>query len=163
MITRFHPIVKHFHKHNLHRCACAVANASAELNDASFPAFSPAINHWLCEALFFLLSNDDPQAQDIRKLIVEYRNFFGLSLTDFNEVPEEEDCNFPPVPPAAANLTSFILDNTERNQLYYLSDIEYAASPYSPSKKFFKECMTQLIEMQYFKNTGEKGVLQRLQ
>lgn len=131
------PIVNYLYENNQKFAAQAVQNAlghvvSAEAGKQSARSYSPSVNRYLCEALYFV--NSDPNAEHgskliIRKLLEEYRKINGMPTDDvdnalgdqFVEVNERTSVSV-----AHSDTAAFILENTERGKEYDLCDIQEA-------------------------------------
>lgn len=148
--------IKYLQEHELFFYASAVSNAIRELtqqeNAEHTSKFSAQINRWLCDCLFYLYSDtetDEDVWNAVRNIIVEYRQLFGLSITDFTELPNAFiDDDFPPFSCDCFDVASFIYENTTKGNNYYLFDIEAAAMPVAKyDSKVYKRAMQELMEM----------------
>lgn len=131
------PIVDYLYENNQKFAAQAVQNAlghvaSSEAGQQSHRSYSPSVNRYLCEALYFV--NSDPNAEHnskliVRKLLEEYRRINGMPTDDVDnalgeqyvEVNEKTSVSVP-----HADTAAFILENTERGKEYDLCDIQEA-------------------------------------
>lgn len=141
LLEAVNDVVNYFHRNNKRVYATAIQNAVGyvrlfESGNYGFKQFRHAINNNLCESLYFM--NCDPDCslnlkRTVRQILENYRKMNGLPTDDFKSDSGEDlmvDVD------ASANLIDavgtdvaeegiaiYIIDNTEKGEEYYLSDI----------------------------------------
>lgn len=119
-------------EHNLKSAAVAVQKAvgvvtAKESGGLHRYSYSPSVNKYLCEALFFTnsLNKSNPAHKAyLKKLIESYREVNGVSGTaDIDSVDAETDTEEDFISVTNGDLAQLILDNTELGQEYLVNDI----------------------------------------
>ena len=134
-------VVNYFHSNNKRVYATAVQNAVGyvtlfESGNYGFKQFKHSINKNLCESLYFM--NCDPYChlnlkRTVRQILENYRKMNGLPTDDFKSDSGEDlmvdidtsanliDAVGTDV--AEEGIAMYIIDNTEKGEEYYISDI----------------------------------------
>lgn len=165
------PVVDYLLENNQKFAAQAIQNAlgqvvSAQNGCQKNHSYSPSVNRYLCEALFFV--NSDPQATTnnrliIRKLLEEYRHINNMPTDDVDALPDEYISIQENISVEHQDLADFILENTERGEEYDMRDIEDAAihyTAYLPQNQIIEDvsnAVRELVSMGYFTVTESRG------
>lgn len=141
LLEAVNDVVNYFHSNNKRVYATAVQNAVGyvrlfESGNYGFKQFRHGINKNLCESLYFM--NCDPYCplnlkRTVRQILENYRKMNGLPTDDFKSDSGEDmmvdidttanliDAVGTDV--AEEGIAIYIIDNTEKGEEYYLSDI----------------------------------------
>lgn len=141
LLEAVNDVVNYFHSNNKRVYATAVQNAVGyvrlfESGNYGFKQFRHGINKNLCESLYFM--NCDPYCplnlkRTVRQILENYRKMNGLPTDDFKSDTGEDlmvdvdttanliDAVGTDV--AEEGIAIYIIDNTEKGEEYYLSDI----------------------------------------
>ena len=141
LLEAVNDVVNYFHRNNKRVYATAVQNAVGyvrlfESGNYGFKQFRHGINKNLCESLYFM--NCDPYCplnlkRTVRQILENYRKMNGLPTDDFKSDSGEDmmvdidttanliDAVGTDV--AEEGIAIYIIDNTEKGEEYYLSDI----------------------------------------
>jgi hypothetical protein len=141
LLEAVNDVVNYFHTNNKRVYATAVQNAVGyvrlfESGNYGFKQFRHGINKNLCESLYFM--NCDPYCplnlkRTVRQILENYRKMNGLPTDDFKSDTGEDlmvdvdttanliDAVGTDV--AEEGIAIYIIDNTEKGEEYYLSDI----------------------------------------
>ena len=141
LLEAVNDVVNYFHRNNKRVYATAVQNAVGyvrlfESGNYGFKQFRHGINKNLCESLYFM--NCDPYCplnlkRTVRQILENYRKMNGLPTDDFKSDSGEDlmvdidtsanliDAVGTDV--AEEGIAMYIIDNTEKGEEYYLSDI----------------------------------------
>lgn len=141
LLEAVNDVVNYFHRNNKRVYATAVQNAVGyvtlfESGNYGFKQFRHGINNNLCESLYFM--NCDPCCplnlkRTVRQILENYRKMNGLPTDDFKSDSGEDlmvdidtsanliDAVGTDV--AEEGIAMYIIDNTEKGEEYYLSDI----------------------------------------
>lgn len=134
-------VVNYFHGWNKSLYATAVQNAVGyvrlyESGNYGFKQYRHGVNKNLCESLYFM--NCDPDCpiglkRTVRQILENYRKMNGLPTDDFKsdsgedlmiEIDTTADLiDAVGVDVAEEGIALYIIDNTEKGEEYYLSDI----------------------------------------
>lgn len=141
LLEAVNDVVNYFHRNNKRVYATAVQNAVGyvrlyESGNYGFKQFRHGVNKNLCESLYFM--NCDPDCslnlkRTVRQILENYRKMNGLPTDDFKSDTGEDlmvdvdttanliDAVGTDV--AEEGIAIYIIDNTEKGEEYYLSDI----------------------------------------
>jgi hypothetical protein len=134
-------VVNYFHMNNKKIYATAVQNAVGyvmvyESGNYGFRQFKHSVNNNLCESLYFM--NSDPYCpvnlkKTVRQILENYRKMNGLPTDDFKSDSGEDlmvdiDTSANLIDAVGTDIAEegialYIIDNTEKGEEYYLSDI----------------------------------------
>jgi hypothetical protein len=134
-------VVNYFHGWNKSLYSTAIQNAVGyvrlyESGNYGFRQYRHGINKNLCESLYFM--NCDPNCpiqykKTVRQILENYRKMNGLPTDDFkSDTGEDTIANIDSasslidavgVDAAGEGIALYIVDNTEKGEEYYLSDI----------------------------------------
>ena len=141
LLEAVNDVVNYFHRNNKRVYATAVQNAVGyvrlfESGNYGFEQFKHAINNNLCESLYFM--NCDPDCslnlkRTVRQILENYRKMNGLPTDDFKSDSGEDlmvdiDTSANLIDAVGTDVAEegiaiYIIDNTEKGEEYYLSDI----------------------------------------
>lgn len=165
------PVVNYLLEHNQKFAAQAIQNAlgqvcSANAGSKKNHSYSPSVNRYLCEALFFVNSDPDAPTNNrlvIRKLLEEYRHINNMPTDDVDALPDEYITIEESVSFEHQDLADFILENTIKGEEYDMRDIEEAAiqnTSYLPEAQILEDtsnAVRELVSMGYFRITESRG------
>lgn len=174
-------VVKYLHGWNKSLYATAVQNAVAyvrlyESGNYGFRQYRKNVNRHLCESLYFMNSDPDCPVQmkrTVRQIIENYRKMNGLPTDDFKTDSGEDtvvdiDTNASLIDAVGVDATDegialYVIDNTEKGEEYYLSDIIDELVNKYPEKGAYEvrlgfenkvwEKVKELISLGYFEVT----------
>lgn len=141
LLEAVNDVVNYFHSNNKRVYATAVQNAVGyvrlfESGNYGFKQFRHGINKNLCESLYFM--NCDPYCplnlkRTVRQILENYRKMNGLPTDDFKSDTGEDlmvdvDTSANLIDAVGTDVAEegiaiYIIDNTEKGEEYYLSDI----------------------------------------
>lgn len=141
LLEAVNDVVNYFHSNNKRVYATAVQNAVGyvrlfESGNYGFKQFRHGINKNLCESLYFM--NCDPFCplnlkRTVRQILENYRKMNGLPTDDFKSDTGEDlmvdvDTSANLIDAVGTDVAEegiaiYIIDNTEKGEEYYLSDI----------------------------------------
>ena len=141
LLEAVNDVVNYFHGWNKRIYATAIQNAVGyvtlfESGNYGFRQYKHGINKNLCEALYFM--NCDPDCsvmmkKTVRQILENYRKMNGLPTDDFKTDTGEDTLvevdstskliDAVGVDAAEEGIALYIVDNTEKGEEYYLSDI----------------------------------------
>ena len=141
LLEAVNDVVNYFHSNNKRVYATAVQNAVGyvrlfESGNYGFKQFRHGINKNLCESLYFM--NCDPYCplnlkRTVRQILENYRKMNGLPTDDFKSNTGEDlmvdvDTSANLIDAVGTDVAEegiaiYIIDNTEKGEEYYLSDI----------------------------------------
>jgi hypothetical protein len=141
LLEAVNDVVNYFHRNNKRVYATAVQNAVGyvrlfESGNYGFKQFRHGINKNLCESLYFM--NCDPYCplnlkRTVRQILENYRKMNGLPTDDFKSDTGEDlmvdvDTSANLIDAVGTDVAEegiaiYIIDNTEKGEEYYLSDI----------------------------------------
>ena len=141
LLEAVNDVVNYFHSNNKRVYATAVQNAVGyvrlfESGNYGFKQFRHGINKNLCESLYFM--NCDPYCplnlkRTVRQILENYRKMNGLPTDDFKSDTGEDlmvdvDTSANLIDAVGTDVAEegiaiYIIDNTEKDEEYYLSDI----------------------------------------
>lgn len=174
-------VVKYLHGWNKSLYATAIQNAVAyvrlyESGNYGFRQYRKNVNRHLCESLYFMNSDPDCPIQmkkTVRQIIENYRKMNGLPTDDFKTDSGEDtvvdiDTNASLIDAVGVDATDegialYVIDNTEKGEEYYLSDIIDELVNKYPEKGAYEvrlgfenkvwEKVKELISLGYFEVT----------
>jgi hypothetical protein len=141
LLEAVNDVVNYFHSNNKRVYATAVQNAVGyvrlfESGNYGFKQFRHGINKNLCESLYYM--NCDPYCplnlkRTVRQILENYRKMNGLPTDDFKSDSGEDlmvdvDTSANLIDAVGTDVAEegiaiYIIDNTEKGEEYYLSDI----------------------------------------
>ena len=141
LLEAVNDVVNYFHRNNKRVYATAVQNAVGyvrlyESGNYGFKQFRHGVNKNLCESLYFM--NCDPDCslnlkRTVRQILENYRKMNGLPTDDFKSDTGEDlmvdvDTSANLIDAVGTDVAEegiaiYIIDNTEKGEEYYLSDI----------------------------------------
>lgn len=141
LLEAVNDVVNYFHSWNKRVYATAVQNAVGyvrlyESGNYGFKQFRHGVNKNLCESLYFM--NCDPDCplnlkRTVRQILENYRKMNGLPTDDFKADSGEDlmvdvDTSANLIDAVGTDVAEegiaiYIIDNTEKGEEYYLSDI----------------------------------------
>ena len=141
LLEAVNDVVNYFHSNNKRVYATAVQNAVGyvrlfESGNYGFKQFRHGINKNLCESLYYM--NCDPYCplnlkRTVRQILENYRKMNGLPTDDFKSDTGEDlmvdvDTSANLIDAVGTDVAEegiaiYIIDNTEKGEEYYLSDI----------------------------------------
>lgn len=141
LLEAVNDVVNYFHSNNKRVYATAVQNAVGyvrlyESGNYGFKQFRHGVNKNLCESLYFM--NCDPDCslnlkRTVRQILENYRKMNGLPTDDFKSDSGEDlmvdvDTSANLIDAVGTDVAEegiaiYIIDNTEKGEEYYLSDI----------------------------------------
>jgi hypothetical protein len=179
-------VVNYFHMNNKKLYATAVQNAVGyvclyESGNYGFKQYRHGVNKNLCESLYFM--NSDPYCpinlkRTVRQILENYRRMNGLPTDDFKtDSGEDTMANIDStadlidsvgVDAAEEGIALYIIDNTEKGEEYYITDIVDELINKYPEKRAYEvrlgfenkvwDKVKELITLGWFEVTEREGI-----